>query len=187
MSTPPHFLTKRLCLRPFRPSDLSHLERYVVREHFWKYLPIDPQTPESVRVFLDKRLADRWGDGSYLCAIELAELGHLIGTVRISVDSATHRSGDIGYALNDEYSGRGYMTEAVRRILNVGFNELGLNRIWAMADTDNEPSWQLLERVGMLREGLLRQNQLVRSNLRDSFLYSILESDSDKIKETEGI
>lgn len=117
------------------------------------------------------------GDGGYCCAVELIEEGRLIGTARISVADATHRSGDIGYALNDEYSGKGYMSEAVHRILQIGFNELGLHRVWATADVQNTASWRLMERVGMQREGQLRQSRLVRGKWRDSYIYSRLTVD----------
>lgn len=170
------FLTPRLRLRKFRPEDLSYLQRYVLRERFWRFLPLEPQTSESVKLFLDQRLEDKWGDDGYCCAIELTEAKHLIGTVRVTRADINHRSGDIGYALNHEFSGNGYMTEAVDRILQVGFQDLGLHRIWAVADVENKASWRLMERVGMQREGLLRQDKLVRGSWRDSYLYSVLDN-----------
>lgn len=173
----PEFLTERLRLRPFQKDDLISLERYALRECFWRFLPIEPQTSESVASFLDKRLKDVWGDGGYCCAIELIEAGHLIGTVRITEADPTHHSGDIGYALNDEFSGKGYMTEAVTRALQIGFQQLHLHRIWATADVDNVASWRLMERVGMQREGLLRQNKFMRGQWRNSYQYSILRDD----------
>lgn len=172
------FLTPRLRLRRFRPEDLPFLQKYAVREYFWRFLPLDQQTPESIELYLDRRLEDDWGNGEYCCAVELIEAQHLIGTVRIATANTKHRSGDIGYALNHEYSGNGYMTEAVNRILQVGFQVLDLHRIWAVADVENTASWRLMERVGMLREGMLRQDKLVRGTWRDSYLYSILASDT---------
>ncbi len=171
------FLTARLRLRPFRSEDLSYLLDYASREYFWRYLPLEPQTPDSVREFLDQRLKDVWGDGSYHCAIELADRAHLIGTVRVAVTDSRHHSGDIGYALNEDFSAKGYMTEAVTAILRVGFRELGLHRIWATADVGNIASWAVMERVGMQREGLLRHHKKIRGAWRDSYLYSILAGD----------
>ena len=177
MDVPPVFATERLCLRPFQPRDLPYLEAYALRESFWRYLPLDPQTPETVRAFLESRLNDRWGEGGFNCAVELSEAGHLIGTLRLSVSDATHRSGDLGYALNDDFSGLGYMTEAVSRIMQVGFDILGLHRIWAVADVENTGSWRLMERAGMKREGKLRANKLKRGEWCDSYLYARLASD----------
>ena len=66
------------------------------------------------------------------------------------------------------------MTEAVQRIVQAGFEELDLHRVWATADIANSASWRLLDRVGMQREGHLRQHKRVRGEWRDSYLYSIL-------------
>ena len=61
MSQKFEFATSRLRLRPFRPDDFADLERYVLRDNFWKFLPLEPQTSGSVRAFLDRRLTDVWG------------------------------------------------------------------------------------------------------------------------------
>ncbi|MEM7188276.1 MAG: GNAT family protein [Pseudomonadota bacterium] len=174
---PADFLTQRLRLRPFAESDLPHIEAYALHESFWEFLPLEPQTPKSVRAFLDQRLADTWGEGGFKCAIELLSVDHVIGTVRISVTSEAHRSGDIGYALNPDFSGHGYMTEAVRRIIGVGFRNLNLHRIWATADVENARSWQFMERAGMRREGTLRDHKMIRGRWRDSVLYACVNLD----------
>ena len=171
------FKTDRLILRPFGERDLPYLQRYAVREDFWRYLPLNPQTPESIAGFLEKRLEDHWGEGSYHCAIELASAGHVIGSVRVTARDPANRSGDLGYALDSAFRGMGYMTEAVRALMEVGFTELGLHRIWATADVENAPSWRVMERVGMTREGLMRQHSLIRDCWRDSYLYAKLASD----------
>ncbi|WP_366523146.1 GNAT family N-acetyltransferase [uncultured Tateyamaria sp.] len=146
-------------LRPFRPDDFQCLQEYALRECFWRFLPLERQTPDSVRLFLDKRLEEEWGVDGYHCAVELIDEQRLIGTVRIAVKDAKNCSGDVGYALNEFFWGEGYMTEAVQKILQVGFNELCLQRIWATADVANTASWRLMERVGMQREGRLRQHK----------------------------
>jgi RimJ/RimL family protein N-acetyltransferase len=177
---PPHFSTPRLRLRPFQSQDLSLLQRYAVREDFWRFLPLEPQTPESVKSFLDQRLTETWGEGGFHCAVELIGPDHLIGTARVSVRDAANLSGDIGYGLDSDYYGHGYMTEAVRRIVEIGIRELALHRVWATADVENTASWRLMERIGMRREGLLCQHKHVRGEWRDSYLYARLAGDRDE-------
>lgn len=175
--------TRRLLLRPFRSDDLPDLQRYAVRPGFWRYLPIEEQTSETVAAFLAKRLADpprmpeNAGIGTLNFAVEAKHLGSLIGTARLGVTSRTHPQGDLGFALDSEHAGQGYMTEAVRQLLTFGFDECALHRIQATADVENARSWRLMERIGMRREGLLRQDKLVRGVWRDSVLYAILSSD----------
>jgi ribosomal-protein-alanine N-acetyltransferase len=80
--------------------------------------------------------------------------------------------------LRRDYWGNGFGTEAAQAIVDFGFDVLGLHRIWATASPENLGSIRVLEKIGMIQEGILRQNLLVRGNWRDSVLFSILEGDS---------
>jgi len=171
--------TERLLLRPLHQDDLPHLQQYATRHEFYRYLPIVEQTPDTVAAFLEQRLIEAKAieKQHWVFALEPHGAGRLIGTVRLSVISKDHWTGDIGYGLNADFHGLGYMTEAVRAALNFGFNELGMHRISATTDVQNVASCRVLERVGMIQEGLLRQDKLVRGEWRDSFLYAVLEGE----------
>ncbi len=100
--------------------------------------------------------------------------------------------GALGFALNSEFPRRGFMTEAVHKLIDYGFRHLGLQKIWAVADIKNIPSWRLMERVGMRREGELRLNENVSGNLQESYLYMVLEPEyrlqfSDGIRASDKI
>ena len=160
-------------------TDLPDIQRYAVRPEFYRYLPIPKQTPDTVAQFLEGRLNDleRGVDTRIILAIEPKELQHVVGSVRIEILDTTNQTGDLGFALDPDYQRQGYMTEAVRCVLDHGFNHLSLHRVWAIADIENRPSWRLMERVGMQREGHLRENIMMRDEWRDSYLYSKLASD----------
>ncbi len=172
--------TERLELRPLEERDLAHMQRYATRPAFYRYIAIEEQTPETIAEFLEKRLEEQHdnSDRTYF-AIEPKDLGFIIGATRIEIRSRDHRQGDLGYALDSDYEGRGYMTEAVQRLIIFGFEELQLHRIWATCDIDNDPSWHLMERVGMTREGVMRDDKFLRGRWRNSYLYSILASDRE--------
>ena len=112
-------------------------------------------------------------------AIVPKSVGHIVGGVNIRIMDQTHQAGSIGYALDSDYRGQGYMTEAVEAMLKFGFQTLSLHRIWAYADTRNEKSRQIMERLGLQREGVLRDHKLVRGKWRDSYIYAILKPDWD--------
>jgi RimJ/RimL family protein N-acetyltransferase len=90
-------------------------------------------------------------------------------------DRAKDVSAEIGWCLAPPHEGRGYATEAVRELLWIAFDALGLRRVTAICFADNEPSWRLMERVGMRREA-----HHVRDNLHrdgewyDGFTYAML-------------
>ena len=65
--------------------------------------------------------------------------------------------------------------QAARGLLAFGFETLGLHRIAATCDTGNVGSARVLEKIGMRREALFREDSLLRGRWRDSFLYAVLE------------
>ena len=82
---------------------------------------------------------------------------------------------EIGYTVDPAYAGRGYATEAVRELLRIAFEELGVRRVIAQCFADNEASWRLMERVGMRREQHTKQDSLHRSGeWLDGMMYALL-------------
>ncbi len=84
---------------------------------------------------------------------------------------------DLGYELDPEYWGHGYATEAVAGLLEFGFGELDLHRVWAYCLAENQPSWRLLQRLGFRLEGTVRENEFMRGRWWDSQLYGLLASE----------
>ena len=70
---------------------------------------------------------------------------------------------ELGWVLHPDHAGRGYATEAVRALLRVAFEDLGVCRVTANCFTDNVASWRLMERVGMRLETNAIQETLHRS------------------------
>lgn len=169
--------TERLLLRPYKTDDLPHIQRYATRPHFYEFLPIPAQTPESVADFLSDRLALAKEPDCFNFAIEPNDVGHIVGALRLEVKDPINHAADLGFALDSDFQNRGYMTEAAACVIRMGFDTLSLHRIWATADVQNERSWNLLERAGMVREGRLRDHKLVRGRWRESYIYSILSTD----------
>ncbi len=89
----------------------------------------------------------------------LKQSGALIGDCGLRQrDQVPHGDGapaeaDIGYEFDPAYWGHGYATEAVRALVDFGFSQRGLHRMCTFCIADNEPSWRLMERIGMRREG----------------------------------
>jgi RimJ/RimL family protein N-acetyltransferase len=85
---------------------------------------------------------------------------------------------EIGYVLDPAYAGQGYATEAVSEELRVCFEELGIRRVIAQCFADNEPSWRLMERLGMRREQHTRQDSLHRDGRwLDGMMYALLRDE----------
>jgi RimJ/RimL family protein N-acetyltransferase len=90
-------------------------------------------------------------------------------------DRARGVQAEIGWVLAPDHEGRGYATEAVRELIRICFEDLRLRRVFAQCFADNEPSWRLMERVGMRREEHAVRESLHRSGeWLDGLRYAVL-------------
>jgi RimJ/RimL family protein N-acetyltransferase len=104
----------------------------------------------------------------------------VIGDCQITINSVEDQQGEIGFTFNPRFSGRGFATKAVSAALGFGFRHLGLHRIMAAVDTRNEPSWRLMERVGMRREAHFVHDNFVNEKWIDDYVYAMLENEWDE-------
>ena len=168
--------TRRLELREFAPDDAAAIQEYAGDVDVVRFLDWGPNAPEDTAQFLARARAarDAVPRAAYHLGIVLRAGGALIGGCRIEIRSAENENGDLGYVLGRRHWGRGYATEAVQSLLDFGFRRLELHRIWATCDVDNHASARVLEKVGMRREGRLRQIARRHGEWRDSYLYALL-------------
>ncbi|GGN11255.1 N-acetyltransferase [Lentzea pudingi] len=170
-------ITGRLLLRPFEPTDLDDFHAYRSRPEVFRYLYDEPVSREECADLLAKLVADNelTGEGQRLTlAIHLPEAGRVIGSAMLKWRSESNRQGEIGYSLDPEFQGRGYASEAARKMLELGFDGLGLHRVVAECDPRNEPSWRLMERLGMRREAHFRELEVFKGEWGDLFVYAML-------------
>jgi ribosomal-protein-alanine N-acetyltransferase len=169
--------TPRLVLREFADDDATPVHAYAADAEVVRHLDWGPNAPEDTAGFLALARGAREAvpRTAYHLAIVLKAADRLVGGCRIEVRSAANGSGDLGYVLDRRHWGQGYATEATRALVDFGFSRLALHRIWATCDVDNHASARVLEKLGMRREGHLRQSVRRKGEWRDSYLYAILE------------
>ncbi len=108
--------------------------------------------------------------------IEPGEGGELVGVIGLTFNYSFKRA-EVGYWIGRPYWNMGFATAALRAVINIGFGELGLNRIDAHHMAHNLSSGRVMERAGMLYEGLLRQHVCKDNRFIDGLLYAILRQD----------
>jgi RimJ/RimL family protein N-acetyltransferase len=147
--------TARLSLRPAAPEDAAST---------WVYR----QLPEVTRwlTWAETRFEqydERFREPARLATTLLVEHGGaVIGDLMLRVEDAWAQGevaeqaravqAELGWSLHPAYTGRGLATEAVRELLRIAFDGLGLRRVTALCFADNVGSWRLMERIGMRRE-----------------------------------
>jgi RimJ/RimL family protein N-acetyltransferase len=187
MLEPVQIQTPRLLLREFEAGDFAGVHRYASDLEVVRHMEWGPNTEEETRNFLrlvmetraitprhDFTLAVCLGEGVGGRSGEWRS-GEVIGGCTLHITDAGYREAYIGYCLARNQWGRGYATEVARGLLKFGFEDLELHRIHATCDPRNDPSARVLEKIGMQREGRLREHVLQRGEWRDSWLYAILE------------
>lgn len=108
----------------------------------------------------------------------------IIGSCGYHTWFTDHMRAEIGYSLyEDEYKGKGLMTEVIQPILEYGFNDMNLNRIEACVGPANTPSLKLMQKFHFKEEGLRRQDYFTNGEFVDSIMFALLKQDAVK----EGI
>jgi RimJ/RimL family protein N-acetyltransferase len=140
-------------------------------------MPWGPNTESDTKAFIKRTVKYRTSKPrtQYEFAVTLRGTGELIGGIGIGKRPQQPEIGIIGYCLSKAYWDKGYCTEAVRALLELGFTRLALHKISALCDPENIASIRVLEKAGMKLEGRLRENVAMRGKWVDETLYSILE------------
>lgn len=175
--------TERLQVRPMTAADIDVMWEWRRLPDVNRWLGLAPDTIEAFR--------ERYLDPDRLAAMHLIELvaadggATAIGDVMIRIgdgwaqlevaDQAKGVEAELGWVLDPAHTGQGYATEAIRAVIDTCFGPLGLRRVHAGCFADNEPSWRLMERLGMRREEFSRKTALHRSGeWLDGLNYGIL-------------
>ena len=171
----PTLRTDRLRLRPVDDVDADdlfalHSSAHVLR--YWDAPPWSERERAARFVHASRQLAED-GAGARLAVDRLSD-GTFIGWCSLSRWNPDHRSAALGYCYADAAWGHGYATEAARALLEWAFDALDLNRVQAETDTRNVASARVLEKLGFVREGTLREDCVVDGDVSDSWVYGLL-------------
>lgn len=172
--------TERLRLRPFNRGDVDAVFAYRKREDVAQHLFDGPMTHQTATEVVGLRAGQftlaAEGDKMFL-AVDLADPHAMIGEVSLIWRDAVSRQGEIGYIFNPLHHGHGYATEATRVLLGLGFEGLGLHRIYARCAAANTASWHVMERLGMRREAHFREHAFFKGGWDEELVYAILEDE----------
>jgi len=179
-------VTERLTLRRLEHSDAAALLMVYGDENNARFEFGSAWAPEQIEDLIVSQSDVCFGDPgiSFVLAAIETETGALIGAIQITINSVEDQQGELGFAFNSNFGGRGLATEAVNATLGYGFQTMGLHRIFAGVDTRNERSWKLMERIGMRREAHFVHANLGGEEWIDDYTYAILETEWHKQKAT---
>jgi RimJ/RimL family protein N-acetyltransferase len=174
----PTLPTARLLLRPFAQADAQALFALQSNARVLRYWDAPPwkERARAERFIASCAQMAQEGTGARL-AIERAADRAFIGWCCLVQWNPDHRSARMGYCLDEPAWGQGFATEAAAALLHWAFDSLDLNRVQAETDTRNTASSRVLEKLGFVREGMLREDCIVNGEVSDSWVYGLLRRD----------
>lgn len=169
--------TERLLLRPFEFGDVDHVLAYASEPEFGRYLPVpQPYTRDDAVEFVAKQVLAQW---STRPAFAMVLDGHVVGGLGLRVDR-WHERAELGYALAKKHWGKGLTLEAGRAVVGWGFDRYSLTKVYSRADLRNCQSWRVMEKLGMIREGVLRSHDKPRDERVDDAYYGVLREEWER-------
>ncbi|HVZ95091.1 MAG TPA: GNAT family protein [Phycisphaerales bacterium] len=174
----PRLETERLLLRRFEERDAPDIARscndYDIASNLLS-TPY-PYTLDNARDWIPQSHA-HWDEKSSLnFAVARRADDALVGSIGFKLAPEHHRA-EIGYWFARDHWGRGYATEAARRLIDFGFESLGLHRIFAYHYHWNPASGRVLEKCGLKHEGIMRQHITRLGRVADSIMFAILRDE----------
>jgi [ribosomal protein S5]-alanine N-acetyltransferase len=168
--------TPRLELRPWALADVDDVLSYAGDGEWARYLHFLPSPYERVHAeeFVARQvLLDRVSHPSWAIVLE----GRVVGGINLRFDFR-NRLAELGYSIARPHWNRGYVTEAAEALVELAFStHRELNRIRAFSDVRNGASQRVMEKLGMRKEGVLRQNRVERGEPVDEAWFGLLRSE----------
>lgn len=174
----PELESERLILREFKQEDATDL--FLIRSNddvmnymdSYRHKSIQDSEKEIIKIqeSYKNKAGINW-------IIEEKSTKKVIGYFGFWRIMKEHCRAEIGYALKPEFWGKGFMNEAMNRLIDFGFKELNIHSIEANVNPKNEKSIQLLEKMNFKKEAYFRENYLFEGRFIDSIIYSLLEID----------
>jgi [ribosomal protein S5]-alanine N-acetyltransferase len=162
-------------LRRLEWGDFDAVHALLSRMDVVRHMLLPLCSPAESEKFLRDSLLESPSDPrrSFVRATGDCPSGHLVGLCGAVIPRGAEE-GEIWYLVDPESWGKGIATEAARQLLDFGFWELGLHRIWATCVPENPASARVLEKVGMRQQGFHVESLKIHGVWKSCFLYAML-------------
>lgn len=175
-----HLETDRLILQPLSWDDLDDIHEFHSIEGVARFNTIGiPKDIGVTREIIRGAIEDQENTirSIYGWSIQLKSTKEFVGETGMSSSNNRFKRGEIHYHTHPKFWGKGYATEVAKRLIAFGFETLNLHRIEAGVATNNSGSIRVLEKSGMMREGMRRKILPIRGEWQDNYMYAIIETD----------
>lgn len=179
----PTLQTKRLTLRRLMVSDAFDMYEYAKNSEVTEYLTWEAHPNAAYTREYLQYLGTHYNVGDFFdWGVILDEEDKMIGTCGFTRFDYNNNCGEVGYVINPAYRGREIAAEALMKVMEFGFEVLGLNRIEAKFMEGNKASMRVMEKVGMTFEGYHRASMIIKGEYKTIGVSAILRDEYFKLK-----
>jgi len=158
----PVLKTERLTLRQLVSNDDNEIFALRSNDNVNKYLDRTPsKSIDDAKTFIQTINENIERNDSVYWAITLNGTDKLIGTICLFDFSDDNLKAEIGYELLPDFQGKGIMQEATSKVIDFGFQHVGINSIEAYTHPGNQRSTRLLEKLNFKRESAANENFMI--------------------------
>jgi ribosomal-protein-alanine N-acetyltransferase len=173
--------TERLLLRRVSIDDLNEILELRGNPETMKFIPrpLVKTEEDALNHFkmIDEKIEKNEGINWAITVKGNPKLIGIIGHYRIQPEN--HRC-EIGYMILPQYNGQGIVTEAIKAVLEYGFEDMNMHSIEAVIDPDNIASERVLQKNGFIKEAHILENEYYDGKFWDTVIYSILKRNFKK-------
>jgi len=167
-------LIEKLQLVPARPEYARQWYSWRNESSSKRFNPLQTRTQEELAVRLDQCGSDlsdeQYTEYRWFIVFEDA----IVGSVALTNMNWVHRHASLGYQVGETHQGKGFATEGVRQLMEMAWSRSTLHRVEALIHTGNVPSRRLVERLGFVHEGTLRDYFQIEGRYVDEELYAMI-------------
>ncbi len=168
--------TERLLLRRVAETDVNEIMELRGNPETMKFIPrpLVTNTEEALAHYhmINDKIENNEGIN---WAITIKGNPKLIGIMGHYKIQAEHYRSEVGYMILPQFNGQGITAEALKAVLEYGFDDMGLHSTEAILDAENHGSERVLQKSGFVKEAHFVENEFIKGNWRDNLVYSLLK------------
>ncbi|MBL8630960.1 MAG: GNAT family N-acetyltransferase [Rhodospirillaceae bacterium] len=176
-------VTRRLNIREYTAADTSALQENVREPEYWEHHATEPPSADKISALVlwavqEQSLKPRI---NYYLAAARKDSGAIVGEAVLRITDPLHRQGEMGFGIGRKFWKQGYATEIGAALLHTAFHHFKLHRVFAQCAPENKAVIRVMQKLGMAREGMLRDVTHARGKWWSTVVYSIIDSEYAKI------
>ncbi|MSO96922.1 MAG: N-acetyltransferase [Rhodospirillaceae bacterium] len=175
--------TRRLIIREYATADTLAVTENVCENLYWEHHATEPPSAAQISALIlwavqEQSIKPRI---NYYLAATRKDSGAVIGEAVLRITDPINRQGEIGFGVARKFWKQGFATEMGQVLLGAAFGQMKLHRVLAQCAPENKSSIRVMQKLGLAREGLLRDVAQARGKWWSTVVYSILEHEYAKI------